>query len=143
VDGERLHRRVSGGPWSYDSPGRGEPAGEDKAWLEKTTGASGAVIAGCGTYASPEAANERSPTASARTRIAGSLAVSSTQTAQNGGAAPARPGWQQVASTAGVTLSNRDVEENAHSPPIWRMCSDCGLGCFGGPDQGDLRVSTR
>lgn len=43
------------------------PAGEDKAWLEETMRASGAVIADRGTYASPEAANERSPTASART----------------------------------------------------------------------------
>ena len=28
VDGERLHYWVFGGPWSYDSPGRGEPAGK-------------------------------------------------------------------------------------------------------------------
>jgi dihydrofolate reductase len=48
--GERLHYWVFGGPWSYDSPGRGEPIGADKAWLDKTTGASGAVIAGRGTY---------------------------------------------------------------------------------------------
>jgi dihydrofolate reductase len=50
VGGERLHHWVFGGPWSYDSPGRGEPAGEDKAWLEKTMAANGAVIAGRGTY---------------------------------------------------------------------------------------------
>ena len=50
VGGERLHHWVFGGPWSYDSPGRGEPIGEDKAWLEKTTAANGAVIAGRGTY---------------------------------------------------------------------------------------------
>ncbi len=43
VGGERLHYWVFGGPWSYDSPGRGEPAGEDKAWLEETMGANGAV----------------------------------------------------------------------------------------------------
>src|ERR1022692_2598712 len=50
VGGERLHYWVFGGPWSYDSPGRGEPAGEDKAWLEGTMGANGAVVAGRGTY---------------------------------------------------------------------------------------------
>ena len=51
VGGERLHYWVFGGPWSYDSPERaGEPAGEDKAWLEATMGANGAVIAGRGTY---------------------------------------------------------------------------------------------
>jgi dihydrofolate reductase len=50
VGGERLHYWVFGGPWSYDSPGRGEPAGQDKAWLEETMAANGAVIAGRGTY---------------------------------------------------------------------------------------------
>src|SRR2546428_9107226 len=50
VGGERLHYRVFGGPWSYDSPARREPAGEDKAWLEETMGANGKVIAGRGTY---------------------------------------------------------------------------------------------
>jgi dihydrofolate reductase len=50
VGGERLHSWVFGGPWSYDSPGRGKPAGEDKAWLEETLAANGAVIAGRGTY---------------------------------------------------------------------------------------------
>src|SRR5438270_9675032 len=50
VGGERLHYWVFGGPWSYDSPGRGEPVGEDKAWFEETIGANGAVIAGRGTY---------------------------------------------------------------------------------------------
>jgi hypothetical protein len=39
VGGERLHYWVFGGPWSYDLPGRGEPAGEDRAWLEETMGA--------------------------------------------------------------------------------------------------------
>jgi dihydrofolate reductase len=50
VGGERLHYWVFGGPWSYDSPGRGDPAGQDKAWLEETMAANGAVIAGRGTY---------------------------------------------------------------------------------------------
>jgi dihydrofolate reductase len=50
VGGERLHYWVFGGPWSYESPGRGEPTGEDKAWLDETLGANGAVIAGRGTY---------------------------------------------------------------------------------------------
>jgi dihydrofolate reductase len=48
--GERLHYWVFGGPWSYDSPGRGEPIGADKAWLDETMGANGAVIAGRSTY---------------------------------------------------------------------------------------------
>jgi dihydrofolate reductase len=50
VGGERLHYWVFGGPWSYESPGRGEAFGEDKAYLDEMTGANGAVIAGRGTY---------------------------------------------------------------------------------------------
>jgi dihydrofolate reductase len=50
VGGERLHYWVFGGPWSYGSPGRGEPAGVDKAWLEEAMAANGAVIAGRATY---------------------------------------------------------------------------------------------
>jgi dihydrofolate reductase len=54
VGGERLHYWVFGGPWSYYSPGRGEPADQDKAWLEETMAANGAVIAGRGTYEAAE-----------------------------------------------------------------------------------------
>ena len=35
VGGERLHYWVFGGAWSYDSPGRGEATGEDKAYLDE------------------------------------------------------------------------------------------------------------
>jgi dihydrofolate reductase len=50
IGGERLHYWVFGGPWSYDSPGRGEPTGVDKAWLEEALGGNGAVITGRATY---------------------------------------------------------------------------------------------
>jgi dihydrofolate reductase len=50
VGGERLHYWVFGGPWSYDSPGRGEPTGTDKEWLEEALAANGAVVAGRATY---------------------------------------------------------------------------------------------
>lgn len=50
VGGERLHYWVFGGAWAYDSDDRGEPVGEDKAWLEATLAVNGAVIAGRGTY---------------------------------------------------------------------------------------------
>ncbi len=50
VGGERLHYWVFGGPWSYDSPQRGQPTDVDKDWLEEVLGANGAVVAGRGTY---------------------------------------------------------------------------------------------
>ena len=31
--GERLHYWVFGGPWTYESEPKGEPTGEDAAWL--------------------------------------------------------------------------------------------------------------
>jgi dihydrofolate reductase len=61
VGGERLHYWVFGGPWRYDSPERGEPTGEDKAWLEETLGANGAVIAGRGTYEAAGHWGEKNP----------------------------------------------------------------------------------
>jgi dihydrofolate reductase len=48
--GERLHYWVFGGPWSYDEEPRGEPAGEDAAWLENMMARIGAVVGGRGTY---------------------------------------------------------------------------------------------
>lgn len=50
VGGERLHSWVFGGPWSYHSPARGEPVGEDRAWLETAMSSLGAVICGRATY---------------------------------------------------------------------------------------------
>src|ERR1700751_913616 len=50
VGGERLHSWVFGGPWSYDSDERGQPVGEDKAWMEAAMSSMGAVICGRGTY---------------------------------------------------------------------------------------------
>jgi len=50
IGGERLHYWVFGGPWSYESPQRGQPTGVDKEWLEDVLAANGAVVAGRGTY---------------------------------------------------------------------------------------------
>jgi dihydrofolate reductase len=50
IGGERLHYWVFGGPWTHDSPGRGEPIGVDKTWLEEVLGANGAVVTGRATY---------------------------------------------------------------------------------------------
>jgi len=61
VGGERLHYWVFGGPWSYDSPGRGEPAGEDKAWMEAALSSLGAVICGRATYESAGHWGDKNP----------------------------------------------------------------------------------
>src|SRR5881394_2790137 len=48
--GERLHYWVFGGPWTYEHEPRGEPSGEDAAWLEETVSRVGAVVGGRWTY---------------------------------------------------------------------------------------------
>jgi dihydrofolate reductase len=48
--GERLHYWVFGGPWTYDEDPKGEPVGEDAAWLSETMASLGAVISGRFTY---------------------------------------------------------------------------------------------
>jgi dihydrofolate reductase len=61
VGGERLHHWVFGGPWTYDSPPRGEPAGEDKAWFDEAMARTGAVIGGRGTYEAAEHWGDANP----------------------------------------------------------------------------------
>jgi dihydrofolate reductase len=48
--GERLHYWVFGGPWTYEAEPRGEPSGEDAAWLEEMVSRIGAVVGGRWTY---------------------------------------------------------------------------------------------
>ena len=48
--GERLHYWVFGGPWTYDAEPKGEPTGEDAAWLAEVISRVGAVVGGRGTY---------------------------------------------------------------------------------------------
>jgi dihydrofolate reductase len=61
LGGERLHYWVFGGPWNYDSPGRGEPTGTDKEWLDEVLGANGAVVTGRGTYEAAGHWGDRNP----------------------------------------------------------------------------------
>jgi dihydrofolate reductase len=48
--GERLHYWVFGGPWTYDSESKGEPTGDDAAWLAEAVSRVGAVVGGRWTY---------------------------------------------------------------------------------------------
>src|ERR671934_2162211 len=62
--GERLHYWVFGGPWTYDGEARGEPTGEDAAWLEEAVSRVGAVVGGRWTYEAADAGAARTPGAS-------------------------------------------------------------------------------
>jgi dihydrofolate reductase len=48
--GERLHYWVFGGSWTYDEEPKGEPSGEDAAWISELTAKMGAVVGGRSTY---------------------------------------------------------------------------------------------
>jgi dihydrofolate reductase len=59
--GERLHYWVFGGPWTYAREPKGEPSGEDAAWLEEMTSRVGAVVGGRGTYEAAEHWGDENP----------------------------------------------------------------------------------
>jgi len=59
--GERLHYWVFGGPWTYAEPGRGEPTGADKEYLDGEMARLGAVIGGRGTFQAADAWGGRNP----------------------------------------------------------------------------------
>ena len=59
--GERLHYWVFGGPWTYSDGPRGEPTGEDAAWLEQATSSLGAVVGGRWTYEAAERWGDKNP----------------------------------------------------------------------------------
>jgi dihydrofolate reductase len=59
--GERLHYWVFGGPWTYANERRGEPTGEDAAWLAEVGSRIGAVVGGRGTYEAAEHWGDRNP----------------------------------------------------------------------------------
>jgi hypothetical protein len=48
--GERLHYWVFGGAWTYDAEPKGDPTGDDAAWLEDMSSQVGAVVCGRWTY---------------------------------------------------------------------------------------------
>ena len=61
VGGERLHYWVFGGPWTYDEEPRGEPTGEDAAWLEETVSRIGAIVGGRWTYEAARHWGDKNP----------------------------------------------------------------------------------
>ena len=61
IGGERLHYWVFGGPWTYDKEPKGEPTGDDKAWLDEAFTKLGAVIGGRWTYEAAEHWGDNNP----------------------------------------------------------------------------------
>ena len=59
--GERLHYWVFGGPWSYEEEPRGEPTGEDAAYLQAAMSRVGAVVAGRSTYEAARHWGDKNP----------------------------------------------------------------------------------
>jgi dihydrofolate reductase len=59
--GERLHSWVFGGRWAYADAERGEPSGEDAAWLAAMRSRLGAVVAGRSTYEAARRWGDRNP----------------------------------------------------------------------------------
>lgn len=59
--GERLHYWVFGGPWTYAEESRGEPTGEDAAWLAEAVSRVGAVVGGRATYEAARHWGDKNP----------------------------------------------------------------------------------
>src|SRR4029077_3151576 len=59
--GERLHYWVFGGPWTYADETRGEPTGEDAAWLNEAMSRVGSVVGGRATYESARHWGDKNP----------------------------------------------------------------------------------
>jgi dihydrofolate reductase len=60
-DGERLHYWVFGGAWTYDAEPKGDPTGDDAAWLEDMSSQVGAVVCGRWTYEAARHWGDKNP----------------------------------------------------------------------------------
>jgi dihydrofolate reductase len=59
--GERLHYWVFGGPWTYEHGPRGEPEGEDAAYLSRMKERAGATVVGRTMYEAAAHWGEKNP----------------------------------------------------------------------------------
>jgi dihydrofolate reductase len=59
--GERLHYWVFGGPWSYDNEPKGQPEGEDAAYLNEMISRGGAIVIGRTMYEAADHWGEKNP----------------------------------------------------------------------------------
>jgi dihydrofolate reductase len=59
--GERLHYWVFGGAWTYDAEPKGDPTGDDAAWLEDMSSQVGAVVCGRWTYEAARHWGDKNP----------------------------------------------------------------------------------
>jgi dihydrofolate reductase len=119
--GERLHYWVFGGPWTYDSESRGEPTGEDAAWLEEMLSRVGAVVGGRWTYEAARHWGDQNPWG-----VPFFLVTHRPEEEPEGGAFTFVPGVKEAVERAVEAARDKDVHVMGGADVI-RQALDAGL----------------
>jgi dihydrofolate reductase len=109
--GERLHYWVFGGPWAYDSESKGEPTGEDAAWLAEAVSRVRAVVGGRWTYEAAGHRGRRKPLGTAFF-----IVTHRPEEAPEGGAFTFVPGVQEAVERAAEAAGDKDVHVMGGEP---------------------------
>jgi dihydrofolate reductase len=119
--GERLHYWVFGGPWTYDSESRGEPTGEDAAWLEEMLSRVGAVVGGRWTYEAARHWGDQNPWG-----VPFFIVTHRPEEEPEGGAFTFVPGVKEAVERAVEATGGKDVHVMGGADVI-RQALDAGL----------------
>jgi dihydrofolate reductase len=119
--GERLHYWVFGGPWTYDSESRGEPTGEDAAWLEEMISRVGAVVGGRWTYEAARHWGDQNPWG-----VPFFIVTHRPEEEPEGGAFTFVPGVKEAVEQAVEAARDKDVHVMGGADVI-RQALDAGL----------------
>jgi dihydrofolate reductase len=119
--GERLHYWVFGGPWTYDSESRGEPTGEDAAWLEEMISRVGAVVGGRWTYEAARHWGDQNPWG-----VPFFIVTHRPEEEPEGGAFTFVPGVKEAVERAVEATGGKDVHVMGGADVI-RQALDAGL----------------
>jgi dihydrofolate reductase len=119
--GERLHYWVFGGPWTYDSESRGEPTGEDAAWLEDMISRVGAVVGGRWTYEAARHWGDQNPWG-----VPFFIVTHRPEEEPEGGAFTFVPGVKEAVERAVEAARDKDVHVMGGADVI-RQALDAGL----------------
>jgi dihydrofolate reductase len=119
--GERLHYWVFGGPWTYDSESRGEPTGEDAAWLEEMISRVGAVVGGRWTYEAARHWGDQNPWG-----VPFFIVTHRPEEEPEGGAFTFVPGVKEAVERAVEAARDKDVHVMGGADVI-RQALDAGL----------------